>query len=463
MSIRTIFVYSVGQWLFCLFLLLFSVNGNAQESTVVDTDRGWVLLKTNLLHDVTSTLNLGAEFLLSDRFSLDLPLSYNPWKLGSDRYWKHLLFQPELRYWPAEQPEGPFFGLHAHYGTYDVSRLPDFLFSDYMSAHRFEGWLAGAGVSYGYRWQLNPRWGLEATLGLGYAYLDYDKYEAGESEMAATGTYHYFGPTRAGVTLSYRLGSSNRNTKRFTPNPFGGGTFYDPSQTTANTERESLPKQTTQTEWQDFPAQTTAAEGLTAAVVSTTPTPSAATAATKTPVTGAAGGERVEKGIAYLDYAQGTSGIDYDFGDNAGELRKIHELIESIQENPYARITGISLVGHASPEGFATDNFLLSADRALALRDHLKIVHTLPETLFTADGRGEDWLSIDRLVATSAHIKKYMLLEIIRGTRDADERELRLREEWPDFYEQLRRETYPRLRRIEYEITYVIMELKVEN
>ncbi|NDV85007.1 hypothetical protein D0T87_24005, partial [Bacteroides sp. 51] len=184
-------------------------------------------------------------------------------------------------------------------------------------------------------------------------------------------------------------------------------------------------------------------------------TSSAATAATKTVVTTAG----VKEGTAYLDYVQGGSGIDYDFGDNARELRKIHELIESIQQNPYARITGISLVGYASPEGYATDNILLSADRALALRDHLKIVHTLPETLFTADGRGEDWLSIDRLVAASDNIKKYMILEIIRGMRDADEREMRLRDEWPDFYEQLRRETYPRLRRIEYKITFVILEL----
>ena len=192
MSYRSLFGYSVGQWLFGLFLLLVATKVNAQVPGEVNGTRGQVRVKTNLLHDATSTLNLGAEFLLSGRYSLDIPISYNPWEPGSDRYRKHFLFQPEFRYWSAEQQEGHFFGLHAHYGTYDVSRLPDFLFSDYMSAHRFDGWLAGAGASYGYRWQLGSKWGLEATLGLGYAYLDYDKYEVGDSEMAATGTYHYF-------------------------------------------------------------------------------------------------------------------------------------------------------------------------------------------------------------------------------------------------------------------------------
>ncbi|NDV85079.1 hypothetical protein, partial [Bacteroides sp. 51] len=78
-------------------------------------------------------------------------------------------------------------------------------------------------------------------------------------------------------------------------------------------------KQTTQTASQDVPAKTTAADGLTAAVVSTPSVAStssaatAATAATKTVVTTAG----VKEGTAYLDYVQGGSGIDYDFGDNA--------------------------------------------------------------------------------------------------------------------------------------------------
>lgn len=439
-------------WFACLFLLPLQAKADAGHTVPSDTAVNRVTIRTNLLHDVTATLNLGAEFALSERFSLDIPFSYNPWTFGSDRYCKLFLVQPELRYWPDRRPAGHFFGLHAHYGTYNASRLPDFLFSDYMHAHRFDGWLAGAGVSYGYRWKLNPKWSLEAILGVGYAYLDYDKYPAGDSEISATGNYHYLGPTRIGVTLGYTLGRKNtartRSSRPITYRPLVAAKreeLKDP-ETEPVTEPGSRSKAET---------KRTAEPGAEIAPVHATPqkVPTGTyTAPQAEPLQ-----QRSEKGTAWLDFAKGSSAIDYDFAGNAAELRKIHELVESIGQDPYARITGISLVGHASPEGFASDNLLLSAHRAAALKDHLKTVHCLRETLFTTDGRGEDWRTIDSLVAALPDIKKYMALEIIRGTRDADRRELRLREEWPDLYSRLRREVYPRLRRIEYEVTYTVL------
>ena len=260
--------------------------------------------------------------------------------------------------------------------------------------------------------------------------MDYDRYEAGDPEKVATGTYNYLGPTRLGITLGYTLGGKNTTKVKQNHSAYRTtDTYYPPA---AAEKRESRPEQ--ETEPQIHPQIEAQSQNTPARV---------------------APEERTLKGTAYLDYAQGSAAIDYDFGNNMAELRKVHDLIESIRQNPYSRITKVALVGHASPEGSATDNMLLSADRAVALKDHLKIVHSIPEPAFTVDGRGEDWHTIDSLVAASDDIKKYLILEIIRGTRDADERERRLREEWPGLYERLRRETYPRLRRIEYEITYV--------
>ena len=437
---------NIGLWFACMFLfpLQAGAKAGAGYAAPADTTLQHVAIKTNLLHDVTATLNLGAEFTLSERFSLDVPLSWNPWKFGSDRHWKHFLVQPELRWWKEPARSGHFFGLHAHYGIYNVSRLPDFLFSDYMSSRRFDGWLAGAGVSYGYRWNLNPKWSLEATVGLGYAYMDYDRYEAGDPEKVATGTYNYLGPTRLGITLGYTLGGKNTTKVKQTHSAYRTtDTYYPPA---AAEKRESRPEREAEVQVQaEIQPQQQTEPQIHPQIEAQSQTVPARVAPE----------ERTLKGTAYLDYAQGSAAIDYDFGNNMAELRKVHDLIESILQNPYSRITKIALVGHASPEGSATDNMLLSADRAVALKDHLKIVHSIPESAFTVDGRGEDWHTIDSLVAASDDIKKYLILEIIRGTRDADERERRLCEEWPGLYERLRRETYPHLRRIEYEITYV--------
>ncbi len=134
-------------------------------------------IKTNILYDLTGTINLGAEFRTGPKTSLDIPVSYNPWTFSENRKWKHILVQPEFRRWLTESFDGHFFGGHAHWAYYNVGNMPHGPFSEYMRDHRFEGWLAGVGVSYGYRWNFSRSLALEATVGLGYAYMDYDKFE----------------------------------------------------------------------------------------------------------------------------------------------------------------------------------------------------------------------------------------------------------------------------------------------
>ena len=46
-----------------------------------------------------------------------------------------------------------------------------------LRKYRYEGTLYGAGIAYGHQWILGKRWNLEATIGVGYARIEYDKYE----------------------------------------------------------------------------------------------------------------------------------------------------------------------------------------------------------------------------------------------------------------------------------------------
>ncbi|WP_455638932.1 DUF3575 domain-containing protein [Parabacteroides sp.] len=197
------------QWVILLALFTAGVKVTGQE----DTTQVWTIptfgIKTNLLYDLTTSINLGVEFKTSDRTSLDLSGSWNPFTFSDNRKWKHVLIQPEFRLWTKETFSGHFFGLHAHYAYYNVSRLPHSPFSEYMENHRFEGWLAGAGLSYGYRWNFSPNWGLEATLGVGYTHLDYDKYGCKKcGEKLGSDTKNYFGPTKIGVSLIYSFGKT---------------------------------------------------------------------------------------------------------------------------------------------------------------------------------------------------------------------------------------------------------------
>lgn len=180
-----------------IFALSIGVYGQSEESGYTPT---WVI-KTNALYWATTTPNIGVEVGLSDKFTLDVSGNYNPWVFGGNKKFKHFLVQPELRYWKHGRFNGHFFGLHTHYVEYNVA-IKMLGFQDY----RYEGYLVGAGLSYGYRWELDDRWSIEATIGAGYAYMDYTKYRCEEcGEKIKDDTKHYWGPTKVGVNVVYIL------------------------------------------------------------------------------------------------------------------------------------------------------------------------------------------------------------------------------------------------------------------
>lgn len=178
------------------FLLLAALS---MASVSLCRAQEWAV-KTNVLYDATGTVNLGTEIGLGQRVTLDLSGNYNGWHYGKG-FWKHWLVQPEARYWLCEKFNGHFFGLHLHYAEYNVG---GFGWNNNIRHNRYQGRLYGTGISYGYQWLLGKRWNLEATVGVGYARLNYDKYP-----IAPCGTTlwkkdrNYFGPTKIGLTVIY--------------------------------------------------------------------------------------------------------------------------------------------------------------------------------------------------------------------------------------------------------------------
>jgi len=171
--------------------------------------QNWAV-KTNLLYDMTATMNLGAEVRMSPQWTLDVSANWNPWTFSDDKKWKQLSFQPEARYWFCEAFNGHFLGAHLLGGIYNMSNWDtDFTFlgTDFgkLKDHRYEGWMLGAGIAYGYQWILSKHWSIEAEIGIGYVYSRYDKYRcAGCGRKTEEGKSHHFvGPTKAAVNLIY--------------------------------------------------------------------------------------------------------------------------------------------------------------------------------------------------------------------------------------------------------------------
>lgn len=169
-----------------------------------------VAVKTNLLYDITTTANLGIEFSAAPKWTVDISGNLNAWTFSDNKKWKHWVLQPEARYWLCERFNGHFVGAHLVGGIYNMGNWnTDFTFlgTDFgqLKEHRYEGWLVGAGIAYGYHWMLGRHWSVEAEIGIGYVYTQADKYECprcGE-QLENNKPHHYVGPTKAAVNLIY--------------------------------------------------------------------------------------------------------------------------------------------------------------------------------------------------------------------------------------------------------------------
>lgn len=157
-------------------------------------------VKSNLLYDVTATLNLGFELALGEKTSFDFSINCNPWTFSDNRRMNLWMAQPEFRKWNSARFERSFWGANLTYGAYDVGGV----FGGNLKAHRYQGIALGAGINYGYRWNLGKAVAVEAELGAGYVYLNYEKYAYPQSEeKLRSDNTGYFGPTKLAFNLIY--------------------------------------------------------------------------------------------------------------------------------------------------------------------------------------------------------------------------------------------------------------------
>ena len=187
-----------------LLILSFIALFSAKESSAQE----WAL-KSNLLYDATTTINLGFETALAEKWTFDLSGNWNPFQFEDNMKWKHWLIQPEFRYWTCRKFGGHFFAAHLLGGQYNfgnIDGLPNFLGSDLsqLADHRYEGWYAGAGVGYGYAWMLGKHWNLEAEIGVGAAYTNFEKYECPKcGKLVGTDDHIYYGLRKLAINLVY--------------------------------------------------------------------------------------------------------------------------------------------------------------------------------------------------------------------------------------------------------------------
>lgn len=167
-------------------------------------------LKNNLLYDALLLLNIELEFYFGRRWSLNLDYQFAWWSFSSsDRFYQIMAGSPEVRYWlrPDAQFNGHFVGAYAGTGYYDLK----------YSEIGYQGeFYIALGASYGYYLPVKRGFGVEFSLGVGYMVTEYRKYikELSKEDYyvkAGVDRSKYFGPTKAKISLVWRLGDKNKS------------------------------------------------------------------------------------------------------------------------------------------------------------------------------------------------------------------------------------------------------------
>ena len=161
----------------------------------------FLAVKTNLLIGAATVANLGFEAELGRKWSIDFPVYYSPYNITPTRKIRVLAIQPELRRWLSKAGEGHFFGVHGTLGGYNIAINDHGRYQDPDSP----AWGFGLGYGYALNFGLDKRWGLEFNLGVGFVNYKYDVYYNRENgQKFDSGQGWWWGPTRAGITLTYK-------------------------------------------------------------------------------------------------------------------------------------------------------------------------------------------------------------------------------------------------------------------
>lgn len=173
----------------------------------------YMAAKTNLLYDVALVPNVGLEFYLGKGWSIGGNWMYAWWcKDSKHRYWRIYGGELDIRKYfgrkAAEKPlQGHHLGVYAQGLTFDFETGGKGYLSDFSY---------GFGLEYGYSLPVAKRLNIDFGISVGY---DGGKYKVYEPEddcyvYKETKQRHWFGPTRAEISLVWLLGHGNQNSKK---------------------------------------------------------------------------------------------------------------------------------------------------------------------------------------------------------------------------------------------------------
>lgn len=179
----------------------------------------YMAVKSNLLYDAMLVPNIGAELYLGQNWSIAANWMYAWWDNShNDIFWRIYGGDIAIRRWfghrAKEKPlTGHHIGLYFQTLTYDFATGGRGYMGGEPGSNIFDRANYIAALEYGYSLPIAKRLNLDFAIGLGYFWGKYYEYEPKDGcyVWQATKQRHYFGPTKAEVSLVWLLGKGNVN------------------------------------------------------------------------------------------------------------------------------------------------------------------------------------------------------------------------------------------------------------
>lgn len=179
-------------------------------------------IKTNMLYDVLAVPNIGLEFYLGKNWSVAGNWMYGWWnKNGKHRYWRIYGGDIAIRRWFGKKADekpltGHHLGLYGSVFTYDFEWGGKGYIGGQPGGALWDEPNYAAGVEYGYSLPVARRLNIDFTVGLGYWGGIYHEYNPADGHYVwqSTKRRHWFGPTKAEISLVWLLGRGNSNDRK---------------------------------------------------------------------------------------------------------------------------------------------------------------------------------------------------------------------------------------------------------
>ena len=179
-------------------------------------------IRTNMLYDALLVPNLGAEFYLGKNWSVVGNWKYGWWKKDRRQwYWRIYGGDIAIRKWFGKAAQkkpltGHHLGVYGQIFTYDFE----------VGGRGYMGGVPGgtlwdkmnyiAGLEYGYSLPIRSRLNIDFSIGVGYWGGIYYEYLPMDNcyVWQATKQRHWFGPTKAEISLVWLIGRCNYNKEK---------------------------------------------------------------------------------------------------------------------------------------------------------------------------------------------------------------------------------------------------------